>query len=74
MAKQAAERKEKWVMGNYLFFRMHRITDIYFVGGFGTVQVCVGSCGRLGMLLWYAYIQAIKKERQRCGRKVLAAE
>lgn len=25
-------------MGNYLFFRMHRITDIYFVGGFGTVQ------------------------------------
>jgi len=25
-------------MGNYMFFRMHRITDIYFVGGFGTVQ------------------------------------
>lgn len=25
-------------MGNYTFFRMHRITDIYFVGGFGTVQ------------------------------------
>lgn len=38
LAKQANERKEKWVMGNYIFFRMHRITDIYFVGGFGTVQ------------------------------------
>lgn len=36
--KQAAERKEGWVMGNYVFFRMHRISDIYFVGGFGTVQ------------------------------------
>lgn len=24
--------------GNYSFFRMHRISDIYFVGGFGTVQ------------------------------------
>jgi hypothetical protein len=38
LAKQANERTEKWVMGNYMFFRMHRITDIYFVGGFGTVQ------------------------------------
>ena len=36
--KQSAERKEGWVMGNNLFFRMHRISDIYFVGGFGTVQ------------------------------------
>ena len=25
-------------MGNNMFFRMHRISDIYFVGGFGTVQ------------------------------------
>ncbi len=32
-------RKERWVLGNFLFFRMHRIVDIYFVGGFGTVQV-----------------------------------
>ena len=24
--------------GNFSFFRMHRISDIYFVGGFGTVQ------------------------------------
>ena len=24
--------------GNFLYFRMHRIVDIYFVGGFGTVQ------------------------------------
>jgi nitrate reductase NapE component len=38
LAKQANERKEKWVLGNFTFFRMHRITDIYFVGGFGTVQ------------------------------------
>lgn len=40
LAKQAngSKRTEKWVMGNYMFFRMHRITDIYFVGGFGTVQ------------------------------------
>ena len=36
--KQAADRKEGWVLGNFLFFRMHRISDIYFVGGFGTVQ------------------------------------
>ena len=36
--KQAAERKDGWVMGNNIFFRMHRISDIYFVGGFGTVQ------------------------------------
>lgn len=36
--KQASEQKEGWVMGNNLFFRMHRISDIYFVGGFGTVQ------------------------------------
>ena len=24
--------------GNSLFFRMHKISDIYFVGGFGTIQ------------------------------------
>lgn len=35
---QAADRKERWVLGNFAFFRMHRVTDIYFVGGFGTVQ------------------------------------
>lgn len=38
LAKQTTDRNEKWVLGNFLFFRMHRITDIYFVGGFGTVQ------------------------------------
>lgn len=38
LAKQTNERSEKWVLGNFMFFRMHRITDIYFVGGFGTVQ------------------------------------
>lgn len=38
LAKQAPEKKEKWVFGNFLFFRMHKILDIYFVGGFGTVQ------------------------------------
>ncbi|KAK9816434.1 hypothetical protein WJX72_000205 [[Myrmecia] bisecta] len=38
LQKHAVEGKEKWVSGNYLCFRMHRISDIYFVGGFGTVQ------------------------------------
>ena len=33
-----ATKKERWVSGNFSFFRMHRISDIYFVGGFGTVQ------------------------------------
>ena len=37
-AKHAKERKGEWVSGNLVFFRMHRISDIYFVGGFGTVQ------------------------------------
>lgn len=38
MGLQATEKKNRWVSGNYMFFRMHRISDIYFVGGFGTVQ------------------------------------
>eukprot|EP00879_Flechtneria_rotunda_P001961 GHRR01002135.1.p1 GENE.GHRR01002135.1~~GHRR01002135.1.p1 ORF type:complete len:357 (+),score=104.85 GHRR01002135.1:240-1310(+) len=38
LAKQNNNRNEQWVLGNFMFFRMHRITDIYFVGGFGTVQ------------------------------------
>ncbi|KAK9835196.1 hypothetical protein WJX81_005094 [Elliptochloris bilobata] len=37
LQKQATKR-ERWVSGNFSFFRMHRISDIYFVGGFGTVQ------------------------------------
>src|SRR5690349_8074020 len=37
-AKHASEKKERWVSGNSVFFRMHHIGDIYFVGGFGTVQ------------------------------------
>ena len=36
--KQVASSKKNWVMGNSLFFRMHKISDIYFVGGFGTIQ------------------------------------
>jgi len=36
--KHANERKERWVSGNFVYFRMDRIVDIYFVGGFGTVQ------------------------------------
>ncbi|KAK9909774.1 hypothetical protein WJX75_007283 [Coccomyxa subellipsoidea] len=36
--KQATEKKNRWVSGNFMFFRMHHISDIYFVGGFGTVQ------------------------------------
>ena len=38
VAKHAREKKGEWVSGNLMFFRMHRISDIYFVGGFGTVQ------------------------------------
>lgn len=40
LAKQSSGRRgrERWVLGSFAFFRMHRITDIYFVGGFGTVQ------------------------------------
>lgn len=30
--------KERWVSGNAMYFRMDKILDIYFVGGFGTVQ------------------------------------
>ena len=30
--------KDRWVSGNAVYFRMNRILDIYFVGGFGTVQ------------------------------------
>jgi len=37
-AKHANERKERWVSGNFVYFRMNKIVDIYFVGGFGTVQ------------------------------------
>lgn len=29
---------DRWVSGNAIYFRMNRILDIYFVGGFGTVQ------------------------------------
>lgn len=29
---------DRWVSGNKVYFRMNRILDIYFVGGFGTVQ------------------------------------
>lgn len=36
--KHAKENTEEWLSGNSVFFRMHRISDIYFVGGFGTVQ------------------------------------
>lgn len=34
----AGEEKDRWVSGNAVYFRMNRILDIYFVGGFGTVQ------------------------------------
>lgn len=36
--KHSRDSKERWLSGNALFFRMHRISDVYFVGGFGTVQ------------------------------------
>ncbi|PNH11675.1 hypothetical protein TSOC_001474 [Tetrabaena socialis] len=38
ITKHSNERKERWVSGNFVYFRMNRIVDIYFVGGFGTVQ------------------------------------
>ena len=34
----ASDDKDRWVSGNAVYFRMDRILDIYFVGGFGTVQ------------------------------------
>ncbi len=34
----ANDSKDRWVSGNAVYFRMNKITDIYFVGGFGTVQ------------------------------------
>lgn len=36
--KHATEEGTDWIGGNYAFYRMHHISDIYFVGGFGTVQ------------------------------------
>lgn len=36
--KHSKDSNERWLSGNSLFFRMHRISDVYFVGGFGTVQ------------------------------------
>lgn len=36
--KHSKDSKERWLSGNSLFFRMHRISDVYFVGGFGTVS------------------------------------
>lgn len=38
LQKHTTEKEQRWVSGNSVFFRMHRISDIYFVGGFGTVQ------------------------------------
>jgi hypothetical protein len=37
-AASSVSRRDRWVLGSFTFFRMHRITDVYFVGGFGTVQ------------------------------------
>lgn len=34
----ASDESERWLSGNAEYFRMDRIMDIYFVGGFGTVQ------------------------------------
>ena len=38
LAKHSTEQQASWVSGNSAFFRMHRVCDIYFVGGFGTVS------------------------------------
>lgn len=36
--KYARDVNDRWVSGNFTYFRMSRIVDVYFVGGFGTVQ------------------------------------
>ena len=36
--KHSRDSKERWLSGNTMCFRMNRISDVYFVGGFGTVQ------------------------------------
>jgi hypothetical protein len=36
--KHSTDSKERWLSGNTVCFRMNRISDVYFVGGFGTVQ------------------------------------
>ena len=41
LQKHASSKGERLVSGNSMFFRMHRILDIYFVGGFGTVCMCL---------------------------------
>jgi hypothetical protein len=35
-AKHAASRKDRWIGGNFLYYRMHNVTDINFLGGYGT--------------------------------------
>jgi hypothetical protein len=40
LQKHASSKGERLVSGNSMFFRMHRILDIFFVGGFGTVCDC----------------------------------
>ena len=72
-AKHAARanHSERYISGNTLYFRMNRILDIYFVGGFGTVQVC-------GVVRWVA-VGAVRAavacvERREGGRCALWAE
>ncbi|KAL6784740.1 CPL8 [Auxenochlorella protothecoides x Auxenochlorella symbiontica] len=37
-AGDPAKKSSRWLSGNAQYFRMHHLRDIYFVGGFGTVQ------------------------------------
>lgn len=36
--KHTTGESENWIEGNTRYYRMHTISDMYFVGGFGTVQ------------------------------------
>ena len=39
-AKHSFERKELWVSGNFVYFRMNRIVDIYFVSKGAAYRAC----------------------------------
>lgn len=43
--KHANERKERWVSGNFVYFVMERITDIYFVVSRHALPRAASSCG-----------------------------
>eukprot|EP00798_Chlamydomonas_sp_ICE-L_P020184 gene20184-26922_t len=36
--KHSNDKEQRLITGNEIYYRMNKITDVYFVGGFGTVQ------------------------------------